>query len=223
MSHMRRGKRCAVAVLAAAATLIVAGCGRSASDHSQAGSAPSATSVGPVASRVPQVQGSATGKSGKASKAAFGLRPTHSSDNGFDISVSPDRQAFTIRFSDLEARVGAAGQAPTPIATRMFSLVLPVDGGDDGVDISFGVSGYAFATEGTSGFIVFDVNGDTHVERLMPGTDSEFVHQLKFDGVRKSECQLSVFLLVERDSTDADGVAYLNVSTIDAEIRPRVG
>jgi hypothetical protein len=86
------------------------------------------------------------------------------------------------------------------------------------LDVSFAVSGYALTIEGTSGYLVFSVNGDARVERVRPGTDGEFVHQFKLGGLRTSECRLSVFLLVEHDSAVADGGGYLNVASIDAEI-----
>jgi len=59
-----------------------------------------------------------------------------------------------------------------------------------------------------------------NIRRARPGTDNEFVHQFKFDGVRTSECRLSVVILLERNSSDPDGAAYLNVSAIDAAINP---
>jgi hypothetical protein len=154
------------------------------------------------------------------SESAFSSNPTYASDQGYDLSVSPDKQTFTIRFSGMEAAVDA-GKSPVPVVTRVFSLVLPVEGMGDGVDISFGVSGYAFSTEGAGGYAVFSVNGDVGIEHLPPRTDNEFVHQHKFEGSGTSECSLSVFLLVERDSGHPDASAYLNVLSIDAAINPR--
>jgi hypothetical protein len=220
MPEMKGGTRCASAVLAAVAVLIAAGCGPSASHDSKPGWSPSATSAKPSASRTSPEQGTTTGNRGNGGSAEFNLEPTYASGGEFDLSVDPDRQTFTIRFSGLEANVDA-GKTAAPIATRTFSLVLPVKGGGDGLNISFGVSGYALTTEGTSGYVVFSVNGDARVERLRPGTDSDFVHRFKVDGLRASECRLTVFLLVERGSADPDGGGYLNVGAIDAEIRTR--
>ncbi len=223
MRELKIRHQSAIAALAAGLTLTLAGCGTMASNVGDASSAVPTANATPAATGVRHGTGTTTANSPNASKAAFVSTPTYASDDGFDISVSPDGQAFTIRFSDIEAVVGAAGTTPTPIDTRTFSLILPVKGGDDGVDISFWVSGYAFVNEGASAYVAFSVNGDSRFERLRPGADNDFVYTLKLQGARVSECRLSVFLYAERTSNDPGGAAHLTVSTIDAEITPQVG
>ncbi|HYT88312.1 MAG TPA: hypothetical protein VEL76_06300 [Gemmataceae bacterium] len=155
------------------------------------------------------------------SEPAFGSKPTFASNGGLDLSVSPDKQAFTITCSDVEVIADAGG--PAPIATRVVSVVIPAEGLDDGVEISFRASGFAFVTEGAAGLAMIIVNGDAGIEHLRPGTDNEFMQELTVDGSGASECRLSVVLIAERDSGKPDAIARLNILSIDGEISRRAG
>jgi hypothetical protein len=88
----------------------------------------------------------------------FGARPAASGDDEYDFAISDDGQTFTLRFSELQAKVDASA-GPDLVAARVFCLVLPVDGGDHGVDISFRTDGIMSAMEGGSGYAVLGVNG----------------------------------------------------------------
>ncbi len=221
MDMQADGRRGAVALHAAVwvcvVALAMAGCDGSGGDPSGQSSSPgpvsSAASPGPAASAVSLSPSPAGG----LSKATFRSQPTYASAKGFDIGVSPDKRAFTVRFSDMAVEVDD-GKSPAPVAARVFSLVLPVDGGHDGVKISFAASGYALTTGGASGYAVLSVNGKTSVMNFPSGTDQEFVQQLEFEEGPTSECRISVVILVERGAGNA---AHLNVSAIDAEILPR--
>jgi hypothetical protein len=150
----------------------------------------------------------------------FRSRPAASGDDGFDISISDDGLAFTLRFAEIQAEVDAT-KSPDLVAARVFSAVLPLDGGDTGANVSFTTSGFAFATEGASGYAVLSVNGVTSVEQFPAGTDQEFVQQLRFEAGPTCQCQLSVVAVVQRDPTFPDAVATLRPSSVDAEIQPR--
>lgn len=150
----------------------------------------------------------------------FRSRPAASGDDGFDISISDDGQAFTLRFAEIQADVDA-GKSPDMVAARVFSAVLPVDGGDNGVDISFTTSGFAIASEGASGYAVLSVNGKASVEHFPAGTEKEFMQQLRFEAGPTSECHLAVVAVVQRDASFPEAVATVRPSTVDAEIKPR--
>jgi hypothetical protein len=68
-----------------------------------------------------------------------------------------------VSFRSRPAAVVDAGVSPDLVAARVFSLVLPVDGGDHGVDISFRTDGIMSATEGGSGYAVLSVNDKTTI------------------------------------------------------------
>jgi hypothetical protein len=83
----------------------------------------------------------------------FGQIPTYQSDETFELSVSDDKRALTLTFSDLQATVGG-GKASAPIATRVFSLVLPLEGDEKRVEIEFIVQGFILALEGATATLV---------------------------------------------------------------------
>jgi uncharacterized protein YegP (UPF0339 family) len=154
------------------------------------------------------------------SEAKFRSRPQASGDDGFTIDISEDGQALTLSFAEIQVEVDA-GKSPEMVAARVFSLVLPMDGAGNDVDISFVTSGYAFVSEGASGYAVLSVNGKTSVEWFPPGTDQDFVQELRLEAGPTCECQLSVVVLVQRDPASPDAVATIRPSTVDAEIHPR--
>lgn len=150
----------------------------------------------------------------------FRSKPAASGDDGFDIGISDDGLVFTLRFAEIQAEVDA-GKSPDLVAARVFSAVLPLDGGDNGADISFSTGGFAFATEGASCYAVLSVNGKTNVEHFPAGTDQEFAQQLRFETGPTCECHLTVVAVVQRDPAFPDAVATLRPSSVDAEIQPR--
>jgi hypothetical protein len=150
----------------------------------------------------------------------FRSRPAASGDDGFDISISDDGLAFTLRFAEIQAEVDA-GKSPDLVAARVFSAILPLDGGDNGTDISFAAGGFASATDGASGYAVLSVNGKTSVEHFPAGTDQEFVQQLRLEAGPACECHLTVVAIVQRDPAFPNAAATLRPSSVDAEIQPR--
>jgi len=150
----------------------------------------------------------------------FGQTTTYQSDEKFELGVSDDKRALTLTFSDLQATVGG-GKSPASMSTRMFSLVLPLEGDEKRVEIEFIVQGFTLAHEGATATMVCSVNGQTTVADFPGMSDQSFVQKLNFAAEAPSECRLYVFLLVGRDSRNANAEAFLNVNSIDAEILPR--
>lgn len=153
-------------------------------------------------------------------EARFHMKPTAGIDDDFDIGISKDGKAFTLSFGELQADVGS-GKSPEMVAARVFSLVLPMDGAGNGVDITFVTSGHAIATEGARGFALLSVNGKTSVEHFPPGTDKSFVQELKLEAGPTCECYLTVILLVQRDPANPDAAAIIRPTSVDSEIQPR--
>lgn len=150
----------------------------------------------------------------------FGQIQKYQSDEKFDLSVSDDKRALTVRFSDFQAAVGGS-KSQAPVSTRLFSLVLPLQGDEKTVEIEFNLDGFVLALEGATASLVCSVNGQTTVADFPAGSDQSFVHTLKFTAETPSEARLCVVLLLGRDSSNADAEAHLSLATIDAEILPR--
>ena len=107
---------------------------------------------------------------------AFGTAPTFSSEDPLDLAVSPDGQALTITFLGLEALVDASTAAP--IAIRVASIALPVEGFDEGVQVAVRIDGFAFVTDGAAAAAVVVVNGKAGAAPAVPGADNDFVHEV---------------------------------------------
>jgi len=149
----------------------------------------------------------------------FRKSPSYASgQDDYQLSVSDDGQVFTLTFSDLQAVIDKA-MSPTA-AARLFSLVLPVDGGADGVDIFFRASGFALTTEGSTAHAVLSVNGQTTVDQFPAGIERDFVQELRFEAGPTCECGLAVSVLAQRDPANPDAAAHVNVLSVDASINP---
>jgi len=144
----------------------------------------------------------------------------------FELNVSDDKRALTLTFSDLQVTVGGSN-SPSPISTRVFSLVLPLEGDkkdekdEKRVEIEFIVQGSILALEGATATLVCSVNGQTTVTDFPGASEQGFVQKLKFEAEAPSEARLCVFLLLGRDSRNTNAEAHMNVSAIDIEILPR--
>lgn len=150
----------------------------------------------------------------------FGQIPLYQSENKFEVGVSDDKRAMTITFSDFGVQV-EAGKSPTPMLSRVFSLIVPLEGNDKMAEIEFIVNAFILTLEGATATLLTSINGQTTVTDFPANTDQSFEQVLKFTAQSPSECRLSVFLLAGRDSTNNDAAAHLNVTAINAEILPR--
>jgi uncharacterized protein len=158
----------------------------------------------------------------------FAQTPTFQSDQKFEprptqpvtqLDVSDDGRALTLTFSAFELTIGAS-KSPAPSSTHVFSFVLPLEGEDnESVEIDFHVQGFVLTTEGATATVVLSVNGQTTSSDFPANSEESYLQSLKFTASSPpSECRLSVFLLVGRDSTNSDAEAFINTLSIDANI-----
>src|SRR5699024_10459244 len=112
----------------------------------------------------------------------------------------------TLTFSDLQVTIGGSN-SPAPMSTRVFSLVLPLEGDEKDekrVEIEFIVQGSILALEGTTATLVCSVNGQTTVTDFPGASEQGFVQKLEFQAEAASEARLCVFLLLGRDSKNTN-------------------
>jgi hypothetical protein len=150
----------------------------------------------------------------------FGQIPVSQCDEAFQLTVSDDKRALTLMFSDFQTTVGDK-KSTVPISTRLFSVVLPLQGDEKRVEIEFIVQGFIFALEGATATLVCSVNGQTSVADFPGSAEQSYLHKFKFVAEAPSESRVCVFLLLGRDSTNTSTEAQMSVTTIDAEILPR--
>ena len=157
-----------------------------------------------------------------AARGTFG-QPTFQSDDGvFNLDISPDKRALTLRRDEFEISVGP--NSPAPMATRAFFLVVPLEGlegSNERVEIDFIHRGaVALTTEGATAALVYSVNDQTNVVDIPENTDTtdhSFEPSFRFTAPSPAECRISVLLLVGRDSKNPDSKAFLGSPSIDAE------
>lgn len=152
----------------------------------------------------------------KSKDATFGDKPSYASAYNFDYGPSDDRKAFTITFNGFESSVGNA-KDPKPVSAQTFSIVLPVNGGGP-VRTTLAATGFGLTTEGANATMQVTVNGDTEVLDVGPGFDGEIIHKISIDRDSASELRITFLLLTERDSAFPDASAFLNITTIDADL-----
>jgi hypothetical protein len=177
----------------------------------------------------------AAGTAFSADGITFGDKPTFQSDAKFSYALSADKKAFTLAFDGLEVQVDG-GKLPdkiakrvrssvttAPVATRVFSTVIPVKAGKD-VRSTLFVSGFVLTTSRAGATLLFTVNGQNIVTSFGPNADKSFIQPLEFRASSTSEIRMSIFLLAEREGQGP--AAYLNVSAIDTDAalaRKRLG
>ncbi|HEU0218810.1 MAG TPA: hypothetical protein VFQ90_19285 [Stellaceae bacterium] len=156
----------------------------------------------------------------------FGPKPSYQ-DYGreFDYAPSGDGRALTIAFSadgPLQAQIVDDGDPA--ISSAAFSLAVPLEGSTgEKVEIEFSLTGLAKTSGGGTATMMLSVSGQSIVVDFPTDTDQDLIDQKRVvtftaeNGA--SECRVSVFLLVGRDSPS--GSAFLNASTIEAEFLPR--
>jgi hypothetical protein len=184
-----------------------------------AGSPPRSADPGQSHASAPAAQGSGTAAqhtpaqpppASSAGSVRFGAVTCEDSNSSTD--VSSDGGALTTLFSD---QVASLQEGPQSTGTRM---VIPLTGGAQNGKLTVYASGYAITTEHTTARLSLTVNGQTVVKDFPAGTEGEFVQPLKLPAIAGSDYQLSFALEVHQAAGSDDGDAYLNVSSIDAEI-----
>jgi hypothetical protein len=168
-----------------------------------------------------------TGAALSADGITFGDKPSFQSDSKFSYALSQDKKAFTLAFDGLEVQVDG-GKLPqkiakrvsspaknAPVATRVFSTVIPVHGGKKGVATTLYASGYVLTMSKAGATLLFSVNGQNTVTSFGPNADKSFVHPLYFKTSSADEIRMTVFLLAEREGQEP--AAYLNVFAIDTD------
>ena len=152
------------------------------------------------------------------SDVTFGYKPSFSTEGIFDYGLSDDKKAFTITFNGLGASVGnTKAPTPPPVDARAFSIVIPMAGGGP-VSTVVTTTGFAMATEGANGTLVFTINGDARIFPVGPGFDGEILHSFDLEASGLSEMRISLQLLVERDSAFPDAAATLTINAIDTDL-----
>ncbi len=159
---------------------------------------------------------------------------------GFDIGISNDGQAATMRFDNLELSVG--GKNSPSVATQVATFTLPIIENATDLHVQLSMQGFVITQPGTRAILVAHLGDTTELASFAPGSDQSILQALEatlpagvdvqlrshpgFTGFKLSvgleatlpagvDVQPTLFLLAERNSGDENLGAYINVATLD--------
>jgi hypothetical protein len=134
-----------------------------------------------------------------------------------DTSISPDRQALTTTFDDLQVEVGN-GQVTNCDATRSYTMTIPLTGGGHRSVLRFHVQGYAFVAKGVTARLTVRGNGRTTARDFPAGTDDSFLQTVELPATPGTSYRLESVVELHQDPGTYRTAGYLNVVSIDVEI-----
>lgn len=154
-----------------------------------------------------------------AEQIAFG-EPSFTSEKNTGFGLSDDKHTFTLTFDGLEIGLNPPGPVLTSVATRTYSMVIPLSNGDKGVEIPFHFQGFSFCQEGVNAYAVFSVNGQTSTVNFAPGHNDSFVHSMVFKAPYASDVRMTILIAMERDAKHKDAQGYINITSADSATNP---
>ena len=148
----------------------------------------------------------------------FAKAVSYQAGGQFDFAVSDDGLALTVTYSDMQAQIGNSASR-APLATKLSSFVLPLEGYAKGVDLRFAFQGHVLTSARASAHLVYSVNENALLVDIDAGSDESFLHELNYyQAGQASEVRVNVFLFVENDSQAEDFGASLTLTAIDATV-----
>ena len=153
----------------------------------------------------------------RADPVRFGKVTTTPSNDTVETGVSDDRRALTTTFSDREVEVGNGGSKKCD-ATLSFAMTLSLTDGAEGGTLRIQVQGYAFVQGGARAQLTLKSNGQVRVKDFPAGSNDSYLQTLQLPAIPATTYQLSGVVELHQDPATG-GTAYVNVLSIDAEIR----
>lgn len=151
----------------------------------------------------------------------FGPIPTYQGEVKFEPSLSDDKRALTLTFS--EGATIEVGNSPTsaPLAARTFDLILPLEGDGGRAEIEFNLDVGVFLNEGTTATVMLSVNGQSAITDFLVDPDGGFLQRVNFAAYAPSECRVFALILIGKDSQNLATGGVVTFSNLNAEILPR--
>jgi hypothetical protein len=135
----------------------------------------------------------------------------------FASSVSPDGEVVTIIFDNLVLDLG--GPTRGRIATQAASLVTAVESKID-LTVRLRLDGYASMDIGARAALLVHHAGQTTLVDLPEGPCSEEEIKRNFVSILPAgtDYQVTIFLMIERDTDDPDVGGLLTIDTLEAQL-----
>jgi hypothetical protein len=149
----------------------------------------------------------------------FGDRLIQESDIRYSFTLAPDNKTLSVLFDNLRVELPAHRAEPL-IATRTFTLSIPIKDGATGTSVGMDLRGAVQRTEGANVLLVLWVNGRSTVIDLSTVPYGDFERRVDATLDAASECQLIFVLMAERDAQPGEVGAMLDVDSLDVVIKP---
>ncbi len=139
----------------------------------------------------------------------------------FVASFSPDGEVVTLIFDDLVMDLG--GPKGGRIATKVVSIAMPVETELD-LKVRLRLDGFVSADEGARAAVLVHHGGETTLLDLPQGpcVEADISQDLVSTLPAGAEYRIVLFLLLERDTDDADVGGLITIDTLEPVLE-RVG
>lgn len=135
---------------------------------------------------------------------------------GTDTSIAEDRRALTTTFDEFELAVDPTSAEPD--ATKTVTMTMPLTDGVAGETLWVYAQGFAFLDAGAKASVSLGGGGRRIIQGYATGTDDTFLQTLKLPARPGVTYQLTFAIDIDRGA-GAEGNGYLNIVSIDVEIR----
>jgi len=144
----------------------------------------------------------------------FGSEAKSVADVSLSTVLAPDNRTASIFFDNLTLEL-----ASDPIATRVFTLYLPVEDGTTEQPVRIDVRGFVHRDEGAAAAVVLNVNGQPHIVGLPENSDEDFFDEIETTLPASADLRVTIFLSLERNAKDSRPGATLTIDSLDAVLK----
>lgn len=159
-----------------------------------------------------QEKDSGEGKNAKFDKVVMQDNPVYVTS-----TITPDSKGASLLFQYLEARLDMKDKG-VRVKTNTTTCILPVTGNDKELHIKSDVRGSLLKSDGARAILLAQIGGKTvliDLPKSSPPGGEDFHHTVEITLPSGQDYQLTLFLLVERDSDDKKAYANLTIDSVD--------
>lgn len=132
-------------------------------------------------------------------------------------TLSPDSKTASLLFQYLEAILDMKDKG-VRVKTNTTTCILPVTGNDKELHIKSDIRGSLLKSDGARAVLLAQIGGKTvlvDLPKSSPPGGEDFYHTIEITLPSGQDYQLTLFLLVERDSDDKKAYANLTIDSVD--------
>ena len=138
-------------------------------------------------------------------------------------TIAPDKKTVSLIFDNLE--VGFSGGQNGPgISTNQVSYWLPLEEHQDSYEITHDIRGHVFLDHGSRAILLVNVGERTETFEWLGGeeVDAEFNKLISTPVAAGSDLQISLYLLLKRNSKTGNSSGSLKIDSLDIVIQEKM-